>query len=81
MTESVTVREAMKFEPPPLLVTRFSEEHRMSESETRELFEELKKFLSVAATFSGPAMKFAPNKKVDEMWHLELHGAPHALAW
>lgn len=60
-------QEALKFEPPDLLIKRFCREYQISEVETRERFEEVKKFLFFCA--NNPEVNYSPSKKIDEMWH------------
>lgn len=63
----ISIDEAMAFEVTPLLFDRFEREYSMSGIEARELFQEVKKFLIVIATFNG--FPFAPSRRVDKMWH------------
>lgn len=67
MEQPQLIAAAMEFAPPDLLIERFAQSHKVPHAEARELFNEMKKFLCIAASF--PDMRFAPNKKIDEMWH------------
>jgi len=55
------------YEPPPLLIERFSRDNHVPEEEAHQLFAETKKFLAVCA--DDRTTSFSPSKKVDEMWH------------
>ena len=60
-------RELLKFEPPDLLIRRFCQKYQVSETESRERFEEVKKFLFLCAC--NKEISYSPSKEVDEMWH------------
>ena len=64
---NVNIKEVLAFAPPPSLISRFSRDHATSEAEALDRFEEIKKFLVLAA--SNPARTYSPSKAVDEMWH------------
>lgn len=61
------INEILKFTPPVLLIKRFCQEHKVSEREATERFEETKKFLYLCAT--NKDVNYAPSLEVDEMWH------------
>jgi hypothetical protein len=59
---------ALNFQPPQWYVECAARDNGISEAEARSGFEELKKFLVVASycTWMGG---FAPNKRIDGLWH------------
>ena len=57
----------MAYQPPMLLVDKYVRDYGVSQSDTFEHFEEVKKFLAVCA--SDRSRSFAPSKALDEMWH------------
>ena len=59
--------KVMAFQPPELLVERFSQDYNIPSSEVIEQFDEVKKFLVVCA--SDRSTRFAPSKTLDKMWH------------
>lgn len=61
------VQKAIGFEAPALLIKRFCSEHKVSEDEAREGFEETKKFLLLCAKNKG--VNYSPSLQVDAMWH------------
>lgn len=54
---------AFQFDP---LVHRMVDKYKWNEAESRECFEDLKKFLYMAVIADKPV---APTEKLDEMWH------------
>lgn len=62
-----TVRAAMSFEPPSLLIKRFCTEQKTSEADARERFREIKKFLLLCAANRG--RRYCPSPSIDQMWH------------
>lgn len=54
---------AFQFDP---LVYRMVDKYKWNEAESRECFEDLKKFLYMAVMADKPV---APTEKLDEMWH------------
>ena len=68
MTElSFDLESVMAFQPPELLVERFSRDYSVPSNEAVEQFNEIKKFLVVCA--SDRSKSFAPSKTLDPMWH------------
>jgi hypothetical protein len=63
----MTMRLAMSFEPPPLLIKRFCAEQKTNEQEARERFDEIKKFLLICAANRGRC--YCPSQPIDQMWH------------
>jgi hypothetical protein len=63
----VNNQEALMFMPPELLIKRFCQDYQVSETEARERFEEMKKFLFFCA--NNQDVSYSPSKKIDEMWH------------
>lgn len=65
------IDKAFAFPIPELVLSQFpqkySKEHNFSEKDTRELFEETKKFLIVCA--QDRSQRYCPSNHVDEMWH------------
>jgi hypothetical protein len=72
---SFDIEKVMAFQPPMLLIECFVKEHGVTEEEAREQFEEIKKFLIVCA--SDRSRRFAPSKRLDEMWHSFILFTPH----
>ena len=64
---SFDLSKVMAFQPPELLVERFSQDYNLSREEVIERFDEIKKFLVVCA--SDHSRSFAPSKTLDKMWH------------
>lgn len=60
-------RPAIGFQPSRLLIRRFVEEYKVTDSEAAECFEETKKFLILCSLRSGSAL--SPSKWIDRMWH------------
>ena len=61
----VNLALAMSFQFDPL-VHRMIDKYKWDEAESRECFEDLKKFLYMAVMADKPV---APTEKLDEMWH------------
>jgi len=60
-------KNAARFEPPSLLIKRFSAEYGVPTNEARAYFDETKKFLILCAMTKDAS--FSPSVKVDSMWH------------
>ena len=61
------LEKVMAFQPPELLIERFSRDYGLPDTEAVEQFNEIKKFLAVCA--SNRSQNFAPSKTLDNMWH------------
>lgn len=57
----------MSFEPPSILIKRFSASQNTSQKEARVRFDQTKKFLLVCGT--DRSRRFCPSQVIDEMWH------------
>lgn len=63
----ITTQAALSFEPPNLLIKRFSQTEELSEIEAGQLFTETKKFLVMCSMNRG--IRYSPSPSIDAMWH------------